>query len=78
VPKNLTLTIDEDLLKSARKVALDFDTSVNQIVRDFLALLVENREPKQAMAAALKEFFANNSLTLGKNKWGRDELHERG
>ena len=40
VRKNLTLTIDEDLLRSARKVALDRDTSVNQLVRTYLSALV--------------------------------------
>jgi len=41
----LTPVIDEDLLLAARKVALDRGTSVNQLVRDYLAALVE--EPRR-------------------------------
>ena len=36
VQKSLTLTIDEDVLREARKVALDRKTSVNQLVREYL------------------------------------------
>jgi predicted HicB family RNase H-like nuclease len=39
--QNLTLVVDEDLLLAARKVALDQRTSVNQLVREYLAALVE-------------------------------------
>ncbi len=35
--KNLTLSIDEKVLKSTRKYAADHSTTVNQMVRDFLA-----------------------------------------
>lgn len=34
--RNLTLTLDEGLLLSARKVALEQGTSVNAMVRDYL------------------------------------------
>ena len=37
---NLTLSIDSDLLKKSRKIAIDKDTSVNALVREFLEALV--------------------------------------
>jgi len=58
VPKNLTLTVDEGLLRAARKLALDQDTSVNQLVRDYLTDLVEKgpsgRRPVSRRKAAAK------------------------
>ena len=41
VRQNLTLVIEEELLLAARKIALDKRTSVNQLVREYLASLVE-------------------------------------
>ncbi len=37
---NLTLSIYSDLLKKSRKIAIDKDTSVNALVREFLEALV--------------------------------------
>ena len=75
--KNLTLTLDEDLLRAARKVALDRDTSVNQLVRDYLAQLVRETDQQQAALAGLDEIFRTSRFELGPKTWTRDELHER-
>lgn len=53
--KNLTLTIDEDLLQKARVLAAMKRTSVNEMVRTFLARTVEEeREADEARAELLK------------------------
>ena len=75
--RNLTLTIQEELLRDARRIALDRDTSVNELVRNFLGHLVRQREPGKATAAALKEFWRTHSVTAGKRSWTRDELYDR-
>ncbi|MEO8050640.1 MAG: DUF6364 family protein [Acidobacteriota bacterium] len=75
--KNLTLTIEEDLLRSARRIALDRDTSVNELVRNYLGHLVREREPGKATAAALREFCRTHSVTIGKRRWTREELYDR-
>lgn len=78
--QNLTLTIDADLLKKVRKLAIDHDTSVNQMVRDYLAQVAREKSPEKASASALREFFRKNSVTLGPKGtrgWTRDELYER-
>jgi hypothetical protein len=75
--KNLTLALDEDLLRAARKVALDKNTSVNQLVRDFLARLVNETDQQQAALARLDEFFRTNRIEVGRRTWTREDLHER-
>lgn len=75
--KNLTLTIDADVLKAARKVALDRDTSVNQIVRDCLAELASGAGGRKQARDDLREFFRKSRYRIGKRNWTRDELHER-
>jgi hypothetical protein len=77
VSRNLTLTIDEGLLRSARKVALDRDTSVNQLVRDFLVALVEQAGQRRAALAGLDEVFQSTAVDVGPRAWTRDQLHDR-
>ena len=84
VAKNLTLTIDENVLREARKIALDRNTSVNALVRDYLADLVnelarqaEEAFKRKAAAEELGEFLRENRVKIGPITCTRDELHER-
>jgi len=77
VQKNLTLTVDEELLRAARKVAIDRNTSVNSLVRDFLASLVQEADQRQAALARLDEIFRTTRVEVGRRTWKRQDLHER-
>lgn len=75
--RNLTLAIEDDILRQARKLALDRDTTVNRLVRDYLRDLVEggtrrNEARRRFMARAETE-----TITIGPRDWTRDDLHER-
>ena len=76
VQRNLTLTIDEDVLREARKVALDRNTSVNQLVRDYLVELSGIAERRRKAKAAIEQMFRDTHIRIDR-KWTRDELHER-
>jgi hypothetical protein len=76
---NLTLSINDDLLKRARIHALEQDTSVNALVRDYLENLVARRDsPQSGMAQflALAKSIHAGSGPEGRT-WTRDELYER-
>jgi hypothetical protein len=75
--QNVTLVVEEDLLLAARKVALDQRTSVNQLVREFLAALVEEPSRRRLAKARLRKAFETGLVDLGDRKWSRDEIHER-
>lgn len=77
VPKNLTLVLDEELLRAARKVAIDRNTSVNQLVRDFLARLVRESGQRQSALARVEEIFRTTQIQVGRRTWKREDLHER-
>ena len=62
---NLTLTLDADLLLAARKLALERETSVNQLVRDHLTQLVRETDQQQQALADLKEFFRTSPFEIG-------------
>jgi plasmid stability protein len=75
---NLTLTIDDDLLKRARMRALQRDTSVNALVREYLEQVVSEAagiDPLDGFLA-LSEPVAAGSGPGGRT-WTREELHER-
>jgi hypothetical protein len=75
---NLTLTIDADLLKRARIRALERDTSVNALVRDYLETLAGRATARDGMRAFLElaEHSDSGSGPEGRT-WTRDELYER-
>lgn len=75
--RNLTLTLDEDLLKAARKAALDRNTSVNQLVREYLEGLVQQGDRRKAALADIQEMFRTTKIQIGKRNWTRDDLYER-
>lgn len=70
---NLTLAIGDDLLRAARKLAVDRDTTVNQMVREFLELQVRQASRRQEAKARLLELRLPGKAVT----WKRDELYER-
>ncbi len=77
VSRNLTLTIDDHLLRAARKVALDRNTSVNQLVREYLADLVRETDRQHTALTNLERVFRESRIRVGRRNWTRQDLHER-
>jgi hypothetical protein len=75
--QNVTLVVEEDLLLAARKVALDQRTSVNQLVREYLAALVEEPSRRRLARARLQVAFEKGLVEIGERKWSRDDLYDR-
>ncbi len=75
---NLTLTIDDELLKRARIRALEQDTSVNALVREYLEGLAGQAKTQDAIEAVL-ELAKRSDSGSGRDgrTWTRDELYER-
>ena len=75
--QNVTLVVEEDLLLAARKVALDQRTSVNQLVREYLAALVEEPSRRRLARARLRKAMATGLVDVGNRNWSRDDLYDR-
>ena len=75
---NLTITIDDELLKRARLRALERNTSVNALLREYLEAFAGARTGMVARKrfAAIARNAATGSGGKGRS-WSRDELHER-
>ena len=75
---NLTLSIGDSLLKEARKAALEKDTTVNALVREYLQDLVEkNRKEKTIFLNEWERLMDENPVRAETITWSRDGLHER-
>ncbi len=75
---NLTLTIDDELLKRARIRALEQDTSVNALVREYLEGLAGQAKTQDAIRAVL-DLAKRGDAGSGPDgrTWTREELYER-
>ena len=75
---NLTLSIDENVLRQARKVALDRNTSVDEIVRNHLTELANAAIDPQERLKRLDELLRSSRFKLGGPiTWKREDLYER-
>jgi len=73
----LTVTIDDDLLRRARNRAIGNDTSVNALIRDFLETYAAS-ELDDIRAGFLDHVAEHAGASgAGGRPWIRDELHDR-
>ncbi len=75
---NLTLSVDEKLLQRARMRATQQGTSVNALVRDYIARFAGHSGAADGVAEFL-DIVSGAQLSSGSRgrTWTRDELHER-
>lgn len=74
---NLTLSIEAELLQSAREVALRERTTVNAVVRDFLSRYVDARTRRLKALDALDDIASRNVSQSDGQPWSRESLHQR-
>lgn len=73
---NLTLSITDEVLKRARLRALQQDTSVNALVREYLTAYGGTSEAATAMTRVLELATASTAGSGGRT-WTRYDAHER-
>jgi hypothetical protein len=74
---NITLVVEEELLREARAVAARRRTSVNQMVREFLEDLVSRESRRLEALERIRPLLDHPPVHLGLPRPGREELHER-
>ena len=74
---NLTIAIEDDLLRKARVHALEQGTSVNALVREYLRELAGEASRQLAAARRIVKLAHENDARVGGATWARDDLHER-
>ena len=73
--KNLTLAIDDDLLSKVRVLAAIKRTSVNELVRNYLARLVEEERGKDEAREELLRLMDQSEGRMGDWRPSREETY---
>ena len=77
---NVTLSLEDDLVKEVRKIAVERDTTLTGLVQTYLQqLAAENAVSgrKRREREALDRTFERFQLKVGKRTWTRADLHAR-
>jgi hypothetical protein len=75
---NITLSVDEEIIKKVRKIAVDKDTTLTKMVREFLQSVADSDAAgKKQVVKKLQKSFQELSRDMGKRTWTRDDLYER-
>lgn len=74
---NLTIALDDELLKQARIRAVEQDTSVNAVLREYLSSYVGVTSKREEAVKNLLRLSKRARSGRGRRTWTRDELHER-
>jgi hypothetical protein len=80
VEVNITLSLDDKLVKEVRKIAVERDTTLTGLVRDYLEKLASENAAsgrKRREREALERSFARIEFELPAPRWKREELYER-
>jgi plasmid stability protein len=75
--KNITLSVDEEVLAVVRRRAAELNSSVNALVREYLTNLAEQENRAGKARTRLRELSTQSRGRLGKKTWTRDALHDR-
>lgn len=74
---NLTLSLDDQVIKKVRRIALERDTTLTAMVRDYLEQVAQGGDASQEQRAReLQETLLKFSRPMGGKDWSRDELYE--
>jgi hypothetical protein len=75
--KNVTLSVDEDILAAARRYAAERNSSVNALVREFLTAIARKEDRAKRARRRIRELSESSEARLGSRSWSREDLHER-
>ena len=75
---NITLDIDDEVVRRVRRVASDRRTTLSAMVSDYLASVIESdAAARREHAAKFRETADRLSRDMGPRTWTRDDLYDR-
>lgn len=74
---NLTITIDDGVLKQARLRALEQGRSVNALLREYLEAYAGTATARRRAVRAFQQLADRAESGSGGRRWTREELYER-
>jgi predicted transcriptional regulator len=77
---NVTLTLDDELVRRVRKIAVERDSTLTGLVRDYLEKLAVDDAAsgrRRREREALERSFERLQFRVGKRTWKRADLYAR-
>ncbi|MCY4628189.1 MAG: hypothetical protein OXE58_11570 [Acidobacteria bacterium] len=74
---NITLSVDESVLRTVRVYAAQRGSSVNALVREFLAGIATREDQVSRARERILELSGQSTARVGSRSWSRDDLHAR-
>jgi len=74
---NLTISVDEAVVRQARVRAIQEGTSVSAKVREFLAGYAQGGQTQQSAAQAFIEAAKSSRANASGQAWRREDAHDR-
>ena len=75
--KNITLSVDENVLAIARRYAAEQNSSINQLVREFMTSIAQRHDRARSVRERLRQLSDQSEARIGTKSWNRNALHER-
>ncbi len=73
---NITLAIDDDLVKAAREVARAMGKSLNQVIREHLEHLTDRDRAERDMEELRRLSEEGGGRSSGR-RWSREDIYDR-
>jgi hypothetical protein len=77
---NITLSLDDKLVKDVRKIAVERDTTLSGLVRSYLESVAAEHNAsgrKRRERELLERSFNRVQIKVGKKSWKREDLYVR-
>ncbi|RKX77112.1 MAG: hypothetical protein DRP60_06780, partial [Spirochaetes bacterium] len=75
---NITMTLGDDVIKKVKRIALEKNTTLTGLVRDYLTGIAKREDQRVEEAIAeLTKIMNSSNIEVGEITWTRDDLHER-
>ncbi len=74
---NITLSVEEAVVRTVRLYAAERGSTVNALVREFLTDLAKKEDRARKARRRIKELSEQSAARIGSRSWTREELHER-
>ena len=75
--KNITLSVEDDVLAAVRRYAVEHESTVNGLVREYLTRLARHDDRAATARRRIRELSEQSEGRIGGKTWNRSSLHDR-
>jgi hypothetical protein len=75
--RNITLSVEDELLAAVRRHAAERESSVNALVREYFASIAALEDRASKARKRIRQLSERSTGSLGRKTWSRDDLHAR-